>query len=281
MSDIIRIGHSPDPDDAFMFYAMLNNKIDNLGLNIEECVEDIESLNNRALNGELEMTAISWHLLSKVYKSYAVLDPGASMGLGYGPVLIANKDSDISFPDLKGAKVALPGPHTTATLIMRIFASNFVEEFVPFDEIMASVKNNDVDVGLLIHEGQITYEEEGFKKIVDYGELWHEESGGLPLPLGTNAISKDVDYSTAKKMSKILLDSIVWGEKNRQETNDYARDFGRGLSEDKNDRFIKMYVNNKTISLGEEGVAAVNLLFKMAFEKGLIEEMPDWDLIKP
>ena len=277
----IHIGHSPDPDDAFMFYGMLHGKVDLQGLEIKEVVEDIESLNERALEGVIEATAVSWHLLATISEKYAVLDPGASMGIGYGPVLVAKGGQRIPFPDLGGRRVALPGPHTTATLLMRILATNFKEVFVPFDRIMGEVEAGAVDAGLLIHEGQITYGEEGFEKVADYGEIWADLTDGLPLPLGTNAVRRDLPKGVDARLARVLLDSIVWGEENRAETNAYAREFGRGLDEEKNDRFIKMYVNPFTLSLGEEGVEGVDRLFQIAGDKGVLPRRVNWKRVMP
>lgn len=275
---LLRVGHSPDPDDAFMFYAMLNGKVDMRGLRVLEVVEDIESLNGRALAGNLEVTAVSFHLLAKVADRYSVLDPGASMGLGWGPVLIAREP--LPFPNLGGRTVALPGPHTTATLLMRTLATNFVERMVPFDEIMGVVAAGEADAGLLIHEGQITYEDEGFVKVADYGELWQQRTG-LPLPLGTNVVRRDLGEEVAATFARVLLDSIAWANAHRHEANEYARGFGRGLSEERNDRFIRMYVNERTLTLGAEGERAVGELFAAAVAAGALSSVPDWHLVAP
>lgn len=275
----LSVGHSPDPDDAFMFYGMLHGKVDTRGFEIEEVVEDIETLNLRALEGGIDVTAVSFHTLASVAERYAVLDPGASMGLGYGPVLVAR--GPVPFPDLGGRTVALPGPHTTATLLMRTFASGFEEKMVPFDQIMGAVERGEADAGLLIHEGQVTYEAEGFVKVADYGEIWEAETGGLPLPLGTNVVAKSLGPEVAARFARVLLDSIAWGNSHREETNAYAIGFGRGLAPDLNDRFVRMYVNERTLSLGEEGVAAVNELFSRAAAAGSLAEAPAWDLVLP
>ncbi|MCH7493813.1 hypothetical protein IIA16_03775 [bacterium] len=245
---------------------------------IGEVVEDIESLNRRALAGDLEVTAISFHLLAKVADRYAVLDPGSSMGLGFGPVLIAREP--LAFPDLGGRTVALPGPHTTATLLMRTLATGFVEKMVPFDEIMGVVGAGGADAGLLIHEGQITYGDEGFVKVADFGELWHDRTG-LPLPLGTNVVRRDLGDLVARRFARVLLESITWANAHRLEANEYARSFGRGLDEEKNDRFIRMYVNERTISMGEVGELAVGELFAAAVAAGALPAVPNWRLVAP
>ena len=199
------------------------------------------------------------------------------MGLGWGPVLVAREP--IGFPDLGGAVVALPGPHTTATLLLRILATGFSERMLSFDAIMAEVASGRVDAGVLIHEGQLTYTDEGLAKVADFGELWWARTA-LPLPLGTNVARRDLG-PVAATFARVLLDSIEWANAHRAEANNFAQGFGRGLDKDKNDRFIRMYVNERTLSLGEVGRRAIDELFTAAVAAGALEAAPRWRLVAP
>jgi 1,4-dihydroxy-6-naphthoate synthase len=273
---ILKIGHSPDPDDAFMFYGLAFDFVKIDDYKIQHVLEDIQSLNVRAMKGELEVTAISAHVYPYVEDKYYIMRTGSSMGIGYGPIIISKKD--YSLDDLKNKKIAHPGDYTTATLLTKIYLDDFIPVPMPFDEIMNAVEKGDVDAGVVIHEGQITYEQLGFKKILDFGELWQKETG-LPLPLGLDVVRKDLGFELAQKISRKLRESIEYGYKNLSDAVNYALKFGRGLNFDLGEKFIKMYVNELTIDMGEEGEKALQLLFDKAFEKGLIKNRVDVFLV--
>lgn len=273
---ILRVGHSPDPDDAFMFYGLAFDYVKIDDYKIEHILEDIQSLNIRALKGELEVTAISAHVYPYVQDKYYIMRTGASMGIGYGPILISKRD--FSFEDLKGKKIAHPGDYTTATLLAKIYLDDFIPVAMPFDEIMNAVQNDEVDAGIVIHEGQITYQDLGFKKIVDFGELWNQETS-LPLPLGLDVVRKDLGLELAQKISFKLKESIEYGYKNLGDAVKYALNFSRGLNFDLGEKFIRMYVNDLTIDMGIRGEKALQLLFNKAYEKKLIPSKVDVFLI--
>ncbi|NPV11863.1 MAG: ABC transporter substrate-binding protein [Ignavibacteria bacterium] len=266
---ILRVGHSPDPDDAFMFYGLAFDYVQIDDYEIEHILEDIQSLNVRAMKGELEVTAISAHVYPYVQDKYYIMRTGASMGIGYGPILISKEN--YSLQDLKNKKIAHPGDYTTATLLAKIYLEDFLPVAMPFDEIMNAVGNGEVDAGVVIHEGQITYEQLGFKKILDFGELWQKETN-LPLPLGLDVVRKDLGLEMAKKISQKLRESIEYGYKNLNDAVNYALRFGRGLSFELGEKFIRMYVNELTIDMGQDGEKALQLLFYKAYQKKLIPE---------
>ncbi len=270
---ILHVGHSPDPDDAFMFYGLASGKVKLDGFSIEHFLEDIQSLNLRAMKSELEITAISAHAFPYVAQHYWIMETGASMGEGYGPVLVSKKYS--SLEELRGKKVATPGKLTTATLLFKIFCDGITNVDIPFDAIMEKVNDGTYDAGLLIHEGQLTYKDEGFKKIIDFGELWSEKTNGLPLPLGLDVVRKDLGEETARKISCGLKESIHYGYTHQKESIPYAMQWGRGINEELGERFVKMYVSELTINMGESGKKALALLFQMGFEKGLIPFVPE------
>lgn len=267
--NILRVGHSPDPDDAFMFYGLAFDFVKIDDYKIEHVLEDIQSLNIRAMRGELEVTAISAHVYPYVQDKYYIMRTGASMGIGYGPVLISKEN--FSIQDLRNKKIAHPGDYTTATLLAKIYLEDFVPVAMPFDEIMNAVENGEVDAGVIIHEGQITYSQLGFKKILDFGEVWHKETK-LPLPLGLDVVRKDLGLEMAKKISQKLRESIEYGYKNLNDAVNYALKFGRGLNYELGEKFIRMYVNELTIDMGHDGEKALKLLFDKAYQKNLIPE---------
>ena len=281
---IIRVGHSPDPDDAFMFYGLASGKVKLDGIVIEHQLEDIQSLNERALQvGSyrdtplLEVTAISAHAFPFVADKYWIMRTGASMGEGYGPVIISRKYKSLN--ELKSKTVGTPGPHTTATLLFKIFTDGISNVDMPFDAIMEAVDNGTVDAGLLIHEGQITYQSLGYNKILDFGELWEKETGGLPLPLGLDVVRKDLGEELAGKLSRGLKESIAYGYKHQNESIPYAMQWGRGIDEKLGEKFVKMYVSELTIDMGERGKRALVLLFEKGFKKGLLSQMPEVKLL--
>jgi 1,4-dihydroxy-6-naphthoate synthase len=263
----IRIAHSPDSDDAFMFYALASGKVPSEGFELEHVLSDIETLNRAAFHGKYEITAVSFHAYAHLTDKYILLPHGASMGERYGPVVVAKQDGPTS---VKGIEVAIPGEMTTAFLALRLFDPTVKYVVVPFDEIQAKVHSGEVAAGLLIHEGQLTYEDEGLRKIVDLGEWWADRTGGLPLPLGGNVIRRDLGAAAISALSRLLHDSIAYGLDHRQESVDYAMQFGRGLDRDRTDRFIGMYVNNLTLDYGERGRKAVHRLLEDAQAANLL-----------
>jgi 5,8-dihydroxy-2-naphthoate synthase len=256
---LIRLGHSPDADDAFMFWGLAEDRVDTRGFEFEHVLRDIQTLNEWALEGRLEVTAISLHAYPFVQERYALLPHGASMGSGYGPIVVSREP--MSKDDLRAVEIAVPGKMTTAFLVLRMVIGDFAYRVVPFDEIADVVKAGAADAGLLIHEGQLTYENEGLKKIVDLGEWWLLETG-LPLPLGANVARRDLGAERLHDLSGVLSDSISAGLANRAEAMRYALQFGRGLDTELGDRFVGMYVNELTQDYGEEGREAVRELLR-------------------
>ena len=273
---LVRIGHSPDPDDAFMFYALTAGKIQVPGIEIEHVLEDIESLNRRARTGELEVTAVSAATYVLVHQQYRMMDPGASMGKGYGPILVAKVPMD---PKLIVDKVvAIPGSHTTAALLLRIFVGDPPIIEVAFDKIPTVVAEGQADLGLLIHEGQITHRQMGLHKVMDLGEEWQKDSG-LPLPLGINVMRRDLGEAVHRRLSQALRDSIDYAYAHEDEALEYAMRYGRGIDKETCRRFVLMYVNDYTKRLGPEGEAALRRLYDLAYAKGLIRDKPPVDPI--
>jgi 1,4-dihydroxy-6-naphthoate synthase len=264
----ITVAHSPDSDDAFMFYGLASNNVDTGGLAVDQVLADIETLNRAAFEGKYEVTAVSFHAYAHLSDKYALLGHGASMGDNYGPIVVARADGGPH--KVKGARVAIPGTLTTAYLALRLYEPDFDYVVVPFDEIQQAVLDGKAEAGLLIHEGQLTYADEGLRKIVDLGEWWSERTGGLPLPLGGNIIRRDLGTEMIGKVSKMLHDSIAYALSHRQDAVQYAEQFGRGLDRERTDKFVGMYVNDLTLGYGERGRKAVERLMSEAFEKGLI-----------
>ncbi len=273
---VIRIGHSPDPDDAFMFYALTTGKVRIPGVEVEHVLEEIERLNQRARTGELEVTAISAATYALVADRYRILDPGASMGKGYGPVLVAR--SPIAPQEIEGRVVAIPGSHTTAALLLRLYCGDPPIIEVPFDQIPRVVLEEQAEVGLLIHEGQITHRQLGLHRVLDLGKVWEQETG-LPLPLGINVVRRDLGEDLQRQISQALRDSIAYAHAHEDEALDYAMQFGRGIDKETCRRFVSMYVNDYTLTLGAEGRAALDRLFTMAHRRGLIAAIPPIDPI--
>lgn len=270
------LGHSPDPDDAFMFYGLASGKVQLPGIKIEHMLEDIQSLNERAMRGELEVTAISAHAFAHVADRYWIMRTGASMGEGYGPVIISRKYK--SLEELRGKTVGTPGPLTTATLLFKTFTEDIRNVDMAFDRIMSAVDSGNVDAGLLIHEGQITYESLGYYKILDFGEFWEKETRGLPLPLGLDVVRKDLGEDLARTLSRGLKESIAYGYSHQEESIPYALQWGRGISTQLGEKFVKMYVSELTIDMGEKGKEALELLLARGAAKGLIPKVPPIEL---
>lgn len=273
----IRVGHSPDPDDAFMFYGLASGKVKLEGIVIDHMLEDIQSLNERALRAELPVTAISAHAFPHVADRYWIMRTGASMGEGYGPVIISRKQKTLEA--LQGKTVGTPGPLTTATLLFKTFTSGIRNVDMPFDRIMEAVDSGIVDAGLLIHEGQITYQSLGYNKILDFGELWEKETGGLPLPLGLDVVRKDLGIDLARRLSAGLKESIAYGYEHQDESIPYAMQWGRGIDRELGGKFVKMYVSQLTIDMGESGRRGLEELFRRAGEKGLIPPVQAMELV--
>jgi 1,4-dihydroxy-6-naphthoate synthase len=266
-SRLIRIAHSPDPDDAFMFYALATGRIPAEGFRFEHILEDIESLNRHALAGEYELTALSFHAYAYVADTYVLLTSGASMGEGYGPILVARDRMNIE--DLSRARIAVPGTLTTAFLVLRLIVPDVRYIVVPFDRIPEYVAEGKAEAGVLIHEGQLTYPALGLHKVLDLGQWWAERTG-LPLPLGGNAARRDLGPEVLRALSRLLRESIAYGLAHREEALDYARTFGRGLDRMATDRFVRMYVTELTFQCGERGKAAIRQLLQMGYERGLL-----------
>src|SRR5215475_15944368 len=272
----IRIGHSPDPDDAFMFYALTAGKVKAGDIEVEHVLEDIESLNRRARTGELEVTAVSAATYTLVHDRYRMMDPGASMGKGYGPILVARTPMDPAA--IADKVVAIPGSHTTAALLLRLYVGDPPIIEVAFDKIPTVVLEGQADLGLLIHEGQITHRQMGLHKVMDLGEEWQKDSG-LPLPLGINVMRRDLGEDVHRRLSQALRDSIDYAYAHVDEALEYAMRYGRGIDKETCRRFVLMYVNDYTKRLGDDGRAALERLYRMAHQKGLISAVPPVDPI--
>ena len=263
----ITIAHSPDSDDAFMFYGLACGAVATDGFEVEQILADIETLNRAAFDGTYDVTAVSFHAFAHLCHRYALLPHGASMGDRYGPVLVTRADGPASLNDVT---VAIPGTLTTAYLALQLYHPGVAYQVVPFDEIQAAVRDGTVDAGLLIHEGQLTYAEDGLRKLVDLGVWWADRTDGLPLPLGCNVIRRDLGPDTMRQVSRMLRDSIVHALNNRVSAIEYAQQYGRGLDQDRTDWFVGMYVNDLTLDYGDRGRAAVERLFAEAYEKRFI-----------
>jgi 1,4-dihydroxy-6-naphthoate synthase len=265
---LINVGHSPDPDDAFMFHALANDKIATGPYTFTHTLQDIETLNHRALRGELELTAVSLHGYAYITDTYALCACGASMGDNYGPMVVARQPGSIA--DLKGKKIAIPGKLTTAFLTLKLLlGDDFTYEIHPFDEILNVVEAGQADAGLIIHEGQLTYATQGLHLIVDLGKWWNDETG-LPLPLGGNAIRKDLGRRAMEEVTALLKQSIQYGLAHRPEALAHALQYGRDLDRSQADKFVGMYVNDWTLDFGPRGRQAVELLLRRAHEAGII-----------
>ena len=264
----IHVGHSPDSDDAFMFYALTHDKLDTGGLRFIHQLEDIETLNRRALNGELEVSAVSIHAFAHLADRYALLASGSSMGDRYGPTLVTREP--MTLDQIRGQTIAIPGTLTTAYLALMLCLGKDVPVVVmPFDRILPAVAEGRVKAGLLIHEGQLFYKDRGLHKVVDLGAWWFEQTG-LPLPLGGNVVRKDLGPDMVSKIARLLKESIRYALANRQEALDYALGYARGLDPALADRFVGMYVNEWTVDYGPRGREAVRTLFARAWEARLV-----------
>jgi len=267
MTRTIHLAHSPDSDDAFMFYALADGQIDTQGIEYIHELQDIETLNGRAMRGELDVTAVSIHAYAYLSDHYALLPHGASMGDGYGPMLVAR--IPLTRDQIAGKCVAVPGMMTSAYLALKLYQPDFIPVVVPFDQIEQTVLRGDVDAGLLIHEGQLTYKDEGLQLVADMGAWWQQKTG-LPLPLGGNVIRKDMPRELQQKVSRHLRQSIAYGLDHRKNALDHAMRYARGLDRSKADEFVGMYVNDWTLDYGDRGRAAIRLFLDEGVNSGVI-----------
>jgi len=279
MTQTIHVAHSPDSDDAFMFYALAEGKIDTGTLRYVHELSDIESLNQRARKKELDVSAVSIHAYAYLADDYALLASGSSMGDGYGPRLVSKQEQPADpRAAAKGKRIAVPGLLTTAYLSLRLWQPDFEPVVTPFDQIEGAVQRGEVDLGLLIHEGQLTYADDGFKLWVDMGAWWLAETG-LPLPLGGNVVRRDLGRDVIEQIGRDLRASIVYALEHRQAALDHARQYNRGISDDRTDTFVGMYVNKWTVDYGERGRNAVQLLLDKAAEAGIIPKKLTVDFV--
>jgi 1,4-dihydroxy-6-naphthoate synthase len=275
----ITVGHSPDADDAFMFYALAKEKIDTGNLHFEHILQDIETLNRRAENEELDLTALSVHGYTRVHHSYAILSCGASIGDKYGPIVVS-RQPDKSIHDFKGKVIAIPGTRTTAFLTLKLCMADFRPLEVDFDRILDVVKSGEAEAGLVIHEGQVTYREEGLHLVTDLGVWWAEITDGLPLPLGVNGIRKSLGSELIREIHGYLKQSILYALENRKEALDYALSFGRGLAREKANRFVGMYVNEFTVDMGERGEKGIRELLHRGADAGMVPAGLEAEIIR-
>jgi len=268
----ISVGHTPDSDDAFMFYAMFTGKVISPDFSIKHIVEDIEKLNRKAINPQLDVTAVSVHACAYI-PEYTILRSGGSFGIGYGPIVVAKKMMNVD--QLKKSKIAIPGKMTSAFLLLQLMIGKFDFVEMDFSEIPNAVKNQKADAGLIIHETQLSYDQENLTKNLDVGEWWDKKTGGLPVPLGINVIKNRLGNENIKKFDTFLRDSIKYGLEHEQEAIDYAMQYSRGKSRKLIEKFVKMYVNAVTVNMGNPGEKSIRRLFELATEKNLV---PKFDL---
>jgi len=273
----ITVAHSPDSDDAFMFYGLASGAVPTGDLQVEQVLADIETLNRAAFEGKYEVTAVSLHAYAYLAGRYALLPHGASMGDGYGPVVVVRQDGPAS---LDGVTVAIPGTLTSAWLALQMYHPGVAHTVMPFDRILEAVRDGEVEAGLIIHEGQLTYADEGLRLIVDLGVWWGQRTGGLPLPLGANIIRRDLGREVMSRVSRLLHANIEHALDHRREAVEYAEQFGRGLDRERTDRFVGMYVNQLTLDYGERGQAAVRQFLGEAWERQLIPAPVDVEFVK-
>lgn len=268
----ISVGHTPDSDDAFMFYGMFTGKVPSPDFEVQHVIEDIEKLNRKATNPELDVTAVSVHACAYI-PGYTILRSGGSFGIGYGPIVTAKKPMTID--EIKRCKIAIPGKMTSAFLLLQLMIGKFDYVEMNFSDIPQAVKNGDVDAGLVIHETQLSYEQEGNVKILDVGEWWDKTTNGLPVPLGINVMKTSLGMDTIHKFDKYLQASIEYALENLDDAIDYAMQYSRGKPRDLIEKFVKMYVNPVTVNMEDKGEESIRRVFEMAKEKGLV---PDFNL---
>lgn len=264
----IRVGHSPDADDAFMFYGIACGGVDTAGLTISHVVEEIQALNERAFRGELEVTAISAYTYFEVADKYTLMTCGASIGDNYGPVIVSKK---LNYPkELKGKRVAVPGRYTTAYLMLKLYQPDIEAVFVPFDQVFPALDKGEVDAALVIHEGQVTFKDLGYTKMIDLGE-WYYEMTKLPLPLGVDCVRTNLGKDLMRKCQRVFRDSIIYALEHREEAIEYAMKYARTTPRDTIDRFVGMYVNELTVSMGRRGKDGLTYLHDAAKNAGLVK----------
>jgi len=268
----ISVGHTPDSDDAFMFYGMFTNKVPSPDFTVNHVIEDIENLNLKATDPQLDVTAVSVHACAYI-PGYTILRSGGSFGINYGPIVTAKKQMTIE--ELKKCKIAIPGKMTSAFLLLQLMIGKFDYVEMNFSDIPKAVESGEVDVGLVIHETQLSYEQEGNVKILDVGEWWDKTTNGLPVPLGINVMKTDLGMETIVKFDKYLQSSIEFGIKNFDDALEYAMQYSRGKERDLIEKFVKMYVNEVTVNMGDSGEESIRRLFEMAKEKNLV---PDFEI---
>ena len=273
---LYRIGHSPDPDDAFMFYALTKGNLKTENRKYDHVLLDIETLNQHAKEGKYEVSAVSIHSFPYISDKYHLMNCGASMGEGYGPMLIANKK--LSIEEAKTKKIAIPGLGTSAYLALRLAWGDVNVEVIPFDEIMPRVISGEFDVGLIIHEGQVTWKNEGVKLILDLGIWWNEKTG-LPLPLGGNIVRKNLGLEECEKITEDVKNSIIWSIQNPELSLEFAKKWGRGIDDQTNKTFVEMYVNKRTIDYGNDGREAIREFLRQGKTIGLVREDLDVNAI--
>jgi 1,4-dihydroxy-6-naphthoate synthase len=267
MARTLTLAHSPDSDDAFMFYGLAKGKVDTRGLVFKHELADIETLNRKAVEGVYDITAVSFHAWYRIRGKYRLMTAGSSVGDGYGPLLVSRRP--LTPQDLEEVMIGVPGELTTAFLVFRLYAPAAHWKVMPFDRIQDAVARGEIDAGLLIHEGQLTYRDQKLTRVQDLGEWWRLGTG-LPLPLGGNAIRRSLDKETQRKCCDVVRDTVQYALDHRKEALDYALEFARGMDRAKADRFVGMYVNSYTLDLGQRGVDAVALLFKLGHEARVI-----------
>jgi len=265
----ISVGHTPDSDDAFMFYGMFTGKVQSPDFKVNHVIEDIEKLNRKATNPELDVTAVSVHACAYI-PGYTVLRSGGSFGIGYGPIVTAKKQ--ISLEELKNCKIAIPGKMTSAFLLLQLMIGKFDYVEMNFSDIPQAVKNGEIDAGLVIHETQLSYEQEGNVKILDVGEWWDKTTNGLPVPLGINVMKTSLGMDTIHKFDQYLQESIEYALDNLDDAIEYAMQYSRGKPRDLIEKFVKMYVNQVTVNMGDSGEESIRKVFEMAKEKNLVPE---------
>ena len=276
--ELLRVGHSPDADDAFMYYALAMGKVTIEGYRLQQVLEDIQSLNQRALGGELEVTAISTAAYPQVAQHYRILSCGASVGRNYGPIVVST--APLSPGDLEGKRIAIPGEQTSAYLLLRIYLQHPFEPVVmPFDAIIEAVRRGQVDAGVIIHEGQITWEQQGLFNVLDLGVEWNADTG-LPIPLGLDMVHRRLGDDGARKVGQGLKASVYYALTHEDDAIDYALTYGRGIDKETCRRFVGMYVNQDTLDMGDEGKRALETLYRRAHERGLIPAIPLLDLVE-
>jgi len=271
MNSIVKVsvGHTPDADDAFMFYGMFSGKITSTNFTVTHVIEDIENLNQKAINPKLDVTAVSVHACAYI-PNYTILRSGGSFGIGYGPIVVGRKK--IPIQKLNQAKIAIPGKMTSAFLLLQLMIGKFDYVEMNFSEIPMAVKNGDVDVGLVIHETQLSYGNEGLTKVLDLGEWWDQTTNGLPVPLGINVMKDSFGIENIRKFDKFLRESIQFGLDHTLDAIDYAMEYGRGKPRDLIEKFVKMYVNDITVNMGKSGEESIKKFFDMAKNKNLVPE---------